>query len=582
MKQNYIDNKKDLYFFILFPIIKNNISRWRREADILTDLKLFEYVLLDKYILNYNEVSSDFYRRKQLKKYYDILSGDVNNIDTKKFDFNKDDSLSFDLEELKKILYSYHSSIDSASQIDKNLCDLEQLRSDLNNKLQELRGHSHIDDMLCPFCSSQFQSFEQLNRSYDNYKSYLTEILSQNAAQLQNLQIELNNSIVRLKKKISDELNGLKIKVDEKLLKKIQELDNRNPFYLLKVDTFKRNIKSYTDITPYQLGDLSFDEFDQQYKKSLTDFRSKLLVDEDFYSLIDINELDSYEKNFNKFISEYPDFDFTLFRVEDNNNQKVSKDTVDSKLEDFKIKFLIWIDITYYNSENSIIDYNDIFSRYFDNKIELLEKISISDLQWKRHYIEKQWILFEKCEKLSKKVEILKKMKKHLEKINEIYIKEVKEFKINIIKQLRIPFFIYSAKMLQNYQKGLGIFLEYEESWKKAIIKIKSNDSMDYDVMNQLNMRELAVASLAFTLSLNTSFTLSEHFKLLIIDDPIKDMDKMNVLSFIEILRHGIIDQYQIILSSYSDSNALFMGYKFVNSNSQVEVNYKNVRDLGL
>ena len=64
------------------------------------------------------------------------------------------------------------------------------------------------------------------------------------------------------------------------------------------------------------------------------------------------------------------------------------------------------------------------------------------------------------------------------------------------------------------------------------------------------------------------------------IDDPIQDMDAMNVLSFIEILRHGTIDKYQIILSTYSDHNALFMGYKFINSNSQVKIDYKNVREL--
>ncbi len=49
----------------------------------------------------------------------------------------------------------------------------------------------------------------------------------------------------------------------------------------------------------------------------------------------------------------------------------------------------------------------------------------------------------------------------------------------------------------------------------------------------------------------------------------------MNVLSFVEILQHSIIDKYQIILSTYSDSNALFMGYKFANTKDSIEVNYQ-------
>ena len=51
-----------------------------------------------------------------------------------------------------------------------------------------------------------------------------------------------------------------------------------------------------------------------------------------------------------------------------------------------------------------------------------------------------------------------------LEEINTIYKEEVKQFKIDIVKKLRIPFFIYSAKMLQNYQQGLGIFLTYNKT----------------------------------------------------------------------------------------------------------------------
>ena len=138
--------------------------------------------------------------------------------------------------------------------------------------------------------------------------------------------------------------------------------------------------------------------------------------------------------------------------------------------------------------------------------------------------------------------------------------------------------------MLQNYQQGLGIFLTYKKSMNSkdnsAIIRFKSDPNNDHDVMNQLSTGQLAVVSLAFTLSLNTMFKLSEQLNFLMIDDPIQDMDAMNVLSFIEILRHGIMEKYQIVLSTYSDFNALFMGYKFANSNSPIDIVYKNVREL--
>ena len=203
---------------------------------------------------------------------------------------------------------------------------------------------------------------------------------------------------------------------------------------------------------------------------------------------------------------------------------------------------------------------------------------------------------------LSHHIEILQKTKSRLVEINNIYKEEVKRFKINIIEQLRIPFFIYSAKMLQNYQQGLGIFLTYNKTttdevetttdestgnevkttkkMTKTIIRFKSDPNNDHDAINQLSTGQLAVVSLAFTLSLNTMFKLSDNLNFLMIDDPVQDMDAMNILSFIEILRHGIIDKYQIILSTYSDFNALFMGYKFANSNSEVKIKYENVSDL--
>ena len=218
--------------------------------------------------------------------------------------------------------------------------------------------------------------------------------------------------------------------------------------------------------------------------------------------------------------------------------------------------------------------------------MELLESIRIEDLEQKKLYLDKQSKLVQnqQLQDLSCQINTLQKAADRLEEVNTIYKEEVKQFKIGVVKQLRIPFFIYSAKMLQNYQQGLGIFLTYkktmEASNEQAIIRFKTDPNNDHDAMNQLSTGQLAVVSLAFTLSLNTMFKLSDNLKFLMIDDPIQDMDAMNVLSFIEILRHGIIDRYQIILSTYSDHNALFMGYKFANSNSEVNIKYENVRDV--
>ena len=254
---------------------------------------------------------------------------------------------------------------------------------------------------------------------------------------------------------------------------------------------------------------------------------------------------------------------------------------IDSRLHELKQAIYLAIDEKYAINENLIADAENIFPTYFQSKVEVLEDIRIGDLEEKKLYIDKQYKLVQnqQFQDLSRRIKILEKTAERLKEIHTIYKEEVKKFKISIVKQLRIPFFIYSAKMLQNYQQGMGIFLTYKKTTSSdnetvAIIRFKSDTKNDHDVMNQLSTGQLAVVSLAFTLSLNTMFKLSDNLNFLMIDDA------MNVLSFIEILRHGIIDRYQIILSTYSDHNALFMGYKFANSYSKVDIDYKNVREL--
>lgn len=176
---------------------------------------------------------------------------------------------------------------------------------------------------------------------------------------------------------------------------------------------------------------------------------------------------------------------------------------------------------------------------------------------------------------ISDKITTLNSALNHLNKVNDFYKEEITQYKINMIKQLRIPFFVYSAKILQNYQQGLGVFLTYktpsETQDDKAVIKFRTDPLNDHDAMHQLSTGQLAVVSLSFTLSLNTMFKLSDHLQFLLIDDPIQDMDSMNVLSFIEILRHSILGNtklyylHTVILVLYLwDTNLLIHQIKLI------------------
>ena len=571
---------------MLSPNILKSNSQWLWEKYSLDNPLLFEYVLLENYLKSYESVVHDCNRRKQLNTYLTNLSADITEMTEQSITYTQNDRLSGDFELLQIQVVKFQSLRNNASQVDKNLSELRQLRSNLGNKFDELR-HRHIDENKCPFCNSQFQTFEELKQAYDSYKNYLTEISSQSSLQLQEAQLLLNERIQQLKQKIIDEINSLSIDVDKNLLDRLQELKNSYQSYSQNVEGFKTFIQSYTIMVPYELGRLEFKDYNQQHQLNWQEFQSKLVVDDDVYSLLDNNSLGNIKEELEVLREEFPELQFETYQLESSSYSKINMAMIDSRLLELKNAIYSAVDNNYAINENLIADSENIFPTYFQSKVEVLEDIRIGDLENKKLYLDRQHKLVQnqQLQDLSSQIETLRITVERLEEINTIYKEEVKQFKIDIVKKLRIPFFIYSAKMLQNYQQGMGIFLTHKktmnsDSGKVAIIRFKSDTNNDHDVMNQLSTGQLAVVSLAFTLSLNTMFKLSDNLNFLMIDDPVQDMDAMNVLSFIEILRHGIIDKYQIILSTYSDFNALFMGYKFANSNSEVNIKYEKVSDL--
>ena len=579
--------KQALYFSILSPNIFKSNSQWLWEKYTLENTRLFEYVLLENYLQSFDTITQEYGRRQQLNQYLAYLSTDINQMAAQSFQYFQDDRLSNYFELLKSRITSYQTLRESVGQVDKSLSDLRQLRRKLDKKFDELRQHNHVDENKCPFCNTQFASYNDLTEAYDNYKAYLFEISSRDSQQLQEVQLLLNESIQQLKQKITDEINNLSTDVDKNLLDKLQELKSSYQSYSQNVEGFKTFIQSYTTMVPYELGRLEFKDYNQQYQLNLKEFQSKLVVDDDVYRLLDNNSLGNIREELEELREEFPELQFETYQLESTSYSRITMEMIDSRLHELKNAIHSAVDNKYAIDERLMADAENIFPTYFQSKVEVLENIHIGDLENKKLYLDRQHKLVQnqQLQYLSSQIETLRTTVERLEEINTIYKEEVKQFKIDIVKKLRIPFFIYSAKMLQNYQQGMGIFLTHKkttnsDNGKIAIIRFKSDTNNDHDAINQLSTGQLAVVSLAFTLSLNTMFKLSDNLNFLMIDDPVQDMDAMNVLSFIEILRHGIIDKYQIILSTYSDFNALFMGYKFANSNSEVNIKYENVSDL--
>jgi len=136
----------------------------------------------------------------------------------------------------------------------------------------------------------------------------------------------------------------------------------------------------------------------------------------------------------------------------------------------------------------------------------------------------------------------------------------IKEYKKKMIEKIKIPFYIYSGKIIQHYQQGYGIFVDVNDNTSR--VRFKTDESTDHDIIHQLSSGQLAVVSIAFCLSLNKVYQAPRHFKFLAIDDPVQTLDDLNIHSFIELLRHEFSD-YQLIVSTHEENIANYLDYKF-------------------
>lgn len=159
---------------------------------------------------------------------------------------------------------------------------------------------------------------------------------------------------------------------------------------------------------------------------------------------------------------------------------------------------------------------------------------------------------YNNCELLIKKAE---KLKGHLQKIKKIYESEKKLYLESIVKEIEILFHIYSGRLMQSYQQGLGIFIENDGN----SIAFNETPGHEHDAVFSMSSGQLSALVLSFTLALNQRY--AKH-SLLLVDDPVQTLDEINVAGFVELLRTEFRDR-QIIMSTHEERMSAYFRYKY-------------------
>lgn len=215
--------------------------------------------------------------------------------------------------------------------------------------------------------------------------------------------------------------------------------------------------------------------------------------------------------------------------------------------------------------------YVDVEKRYGKCINEMKGQVSLEMLKQKVLYLEK--LNYEKenteineikqeMKKLIIRKEKVTKIRQRLNDLSKLYDKKIEEYKNITLKKLRVPLLIYTGKILQDYQNGLGIFVSKDE------MRFVSNGDAKHDILNTFSSGQLSGFVLAFLFAMNKQYIKpsSDDIGFILIDDPVQTMDDINISSLIEVLRNDFADK-QIILSTHEIDKENYILYKFYKYN---------------
>ncbi|RBP04490.1 AAA family ATPase [Rossellomorea aquimaris] len=339
---------------------------------------------------------------------------------------------------------------------------------------------------------------------------------------------------------------GLIEQIDNQTVMFKEELDNSSTIILDEINKLYEkcltqlaiNIEEYISNS---IADTFFNQL-QEYKLLNIDFNAAKKF---FIGLnIDITTYFNKEKNHVNNLSE------RVERIKEILYSKLSK----SKLEYEKYK-----------------EYQRVYKNVFANSDEVIKDTSIANIDQKKQYIEYMYYmqaseLFIKQQRLVKQLEQIDESLNPLNEAIGIYNEKINGYRAKMISEIEIPFYIFSGKIIQNHQRGIGVFIKEEQSDQIDDPQLKSinfvpPEKTAHDIMHSFSSGQLSATVLAFSLALNKVYN-DRGLGTILIDDPIQTMDEINMASFVELLRNDFSDR-QIILSTHEDKISMYIRYKF-------------------
>lgn len=573
-ERDVLEDKDFICYLIIRKIFENqeNIESIKQNHSLISNEKNYSYFLLKNYIEQLESLENDsriFKRGKILKSLLDV------EIDKLNIELIKNSLNGFVDWKFGKVWFEM---FDSKLTNYKNKKEQLDDGTDSINKLLEIRSrlkeHSDNNHSECVFCGYDWIESKNLLLAYEETTNQLRKNLTNFEIEVSNLVEELNQLKMELQNQIQMEQEKLFVIPDDFLMA-IRSISNYD-----FPESFSNLVVMNSEMTPMLVDEnASLQKFEFLKKELISLLQEKQLIPNEVYD------------TFLRVVSKRVDFEKLLEKYSILDGESIREFGISfgllpislHKFEENKDGLLVFLEelrsqIVFDNSKSS--DLQNLFDKYFESNEKTFEDCTIESINQKREYIINQFELqnLTMFHQIEKRLQIIEQTITYLQNRVRELNNNINSYQEQMIQKLKLPFYMYTAKILQNYQQGMGVLLTTQNN---SNIRFIANSNSEQDVMYQLSSGQVAVISFAFTLALNTTFKISKEFKFLSIDDPIQDMDSMNVYALIDLIRHSLSD-YQIIMSTHNDGSAMFIKYKFeLFSDSEISnVELKNIKSI--
>lgn len=291
------------------------------------------------------------------------------------------------------------------------------------------------------------------------------------------------------------------------------------------------------------------------------------------------DEVDVYITPFRPLIKEYDDYQI-LFSInpkklkEELNSQELLnvllnleqlfKDNYNHVIEEIERRMQ---PLTVNIDKTKEIEFENISQIYFDNK---RANITTVDIQLKKAYLvhvlnnqgkqlkQKQVLIKKNLEKQKNlKEKIIEEKITEIESLQSIYIRSIEEYHSDFLKDIKIPLYIISGRIMQTSPIGLGI----EAKIDTRRIEFTSG-TMTHDVVNMLSAGQLNGLMISIMLAVQKTYLSNKGIKLFMIDDPLQSIDDLSAHSFADLLTQEF-NENQILISTHELEKTIMFYYKY-------------------